>query len=114
MVQTLRRRRVSREKVRLLKTIAAQVAVIIAQGRILEDLRTKEEEREEYRERMVEALESPQGVRGARWSCRARGAPATAPCGSRGFRRHRVSDRGRTHLLLPAVRLAEIEERKNE
>ena len=56
VVQTLRRRRVSREKVRLLRTIAAQVGVIIAQGRILEDLRTKEEERETYRERMVEAL----------------------------------------------------------
>ena len=111
VVQTLRRRRVSREKVRLLRTIAAQVAVIIAQGRILEDLRTKEEEREEYRERMVEALnrlrayEARHG-RAGREEQRPRHMRLSGLPVSPGF------GQGRTHLLPPAVRLAEIEERR--
>jgi phosphotransferase system enzyme I (PtsP) len=113
VVQTLRRRRASREEVRLLKTIASQVAVIIAQGRILEDLRTKEEEREAYRNRMLQALRrlrayeardggSPDDTARQRPQ-RLSGLPASPGFG-----------RGRTHLLLPAVRLEEIEERRSD
>jgi len=111
VVQTLRRRRVSREKVRLLRTIAAQAAVIIAQARILEDLRTKEEEREEYRQGMLEALNR----------LRAYEARAGRDKGEEERPRHqRLSGlpaspgfgKGRAHLLLPAVRLNGTEEKR--
>src|SRR3990172_6501274 len=102
VVQTLRRRRASRDEVRLLRTIAAQVGVIIAQGRILEDLKTKEEEREAYRKRMLEALERLRAyeARGRRdegplqrpRQLRFSGLSASSGFGS-----------GRAHLLLPAV-----------
>src|SRR5712691_1907582 len=55
-VQTLRRRRFSRHELRLLKAIAAQVSGIIVQARLLEDLKSKEKERREYRRRMVTAI----------------------------------------------------------
>lgn len=112
VVQTLRRRRVSREKVRLLKTIAAQVAVIIAQGRILEDLKTKEEQREAYRGRMVQALRRLRAYeardRDDDDEIRARPVRLSGLPASPGF------GRGRTHLLLPAVRFDEIEDERNE
>src|SRR5262245_64879027 len=56
VVQTLRRRRFSPHEIRLLRAIAAQVGGIIMQARLLEDLKTKEKERREYRRRMVAAI----------------------------------------------------------
>jgi phosphotransferase system enzyme I (PtsP) len=110
VVQTLRRRRVSREKVRLLRAIASQVAVIIAQGRLLEDLRTKEEEREEYRRRMVQALKRLHVYEGrgdtAKDESRERHIRLSGLPASPGF------GRGRAHVLLPALRFEEIEEQR--
>src|ERR1041384_6767876 len=56
VVQTSRRREFSRDEVRLLTAISAQVASIIVQARLADSLRSKEQERKEYRKRMVEAL----------------------------------------------------------
>src|SRR5437867_3731665 len=56
VVQTLRRRRLSRHEMRLLRAIAGQVGGIIVQARLLEDLKSKEKERREYRRRMVAAI----------------------------------------------------------
>src|SRR5881628_1055671 len=56
VVQTLHRRRFSAHEVRLLRAIANQVGGIIAQARLLEDLKNKEKERREYRRRMVAAI----------------------------------------------------------
>ena len=55
VVQTLRRRTVAKEEVRLLKTAASQVAQILSHFQLRETLATKEKERDEYRRRMIEA-----------------------------------------------------------
>ena len=56
VVQTLRRRKFSPHEIRVLRAIATQVGGIIAQARLLEDLRSKEKERRDYRRRMVAAI----------------------------------------------------------
>ena len=53
----------SRHEVRLLRAIAAQVGGVLVQARLLEDLRSKEKERREYRRRMVAAIKRLHGVR---------------------------------------------------
>ncbi len=55
VVQTLRRRKVSKEETRLLRTAASQVAQILSHYQLRETLATKEKERDEYRRRMIEA-----------------------------------------------------------
>ncbi|MGH7812690.1 MAG: phosphoenolpyruvate--protein phosphotransferase [Candidatus Binataceae bacterium] len=54
-VQTLERRKVSKTEIRLLGAAAAQIAQILASFRLRETLETKEQERLEYRRRMIEA-----------------------------------------------------------
>ena len=56
VVQTLRRRRFGGDELRLMKAIAAQVAGIVVQLRLSESLQSKEKERNDYRERMVDAI----------------------------------------------------------
>jgi phosphotransferase system enzyme I (PtsP) len=55
VVQTLRRRKVNKEEIRLLRTAASQVAQIMIHFHLRETLATKEKERDEYRRRMIEA-----------------------------------------------------------
>jgi phosphotransferase system, enzyme I, PtsP len=57
VVQTLRRRRFGGDELRLMKAIAAQVASIIVQLRLSESLQSKEKERNEYRHRMISAIQ---------------------------------------------------------
>lgn len=56
VVQTSRRREFSRDEIRLLKTISAQVSSIIIQARLLDTLKDKERERKEYHKRLADAL----------------------------------------------------------
>jgi phosphotransferase system enzyme I (PtsP) len=113
VVQTLRPRRVSRNDQRLLKAIGAQVAVIIAQGRLVEDLKTKEKERREYRKRMMQAIKRLQayesrGGRTEREAERPRHLRLAGLPASPGFAM------GHAHLLLPVVRLESVEERRTD
>src|SRR5437899_12375881 len=57
VVQTLRRRRFGGDELRLMKAIAAQVASIIVQLRLSESLQSKEKEQNEYRHRMISAIQ---------------------------------------------------------
>jgi phosphotransferase system, enzyme I, PtsP len=57
IVQTTRRRRFTRDEVRLLKAIAVPVAGILAQTRLRARLETKEEERLAYQQQMVAAID---------------------------------------------------------
>jgi phosphotransferase system enzyme I (PtsP) len=57
IVQTSRRRRFTRDEVRLLKAIAIPVAGILAQTHLRASLETKEEERRSYEERMSQAID---------------------------------------------------------
>src|SRR5579875_2901248 len=113
-VQTLRRRKFSRHELRLLRAIAAQVASIIVQARLLEDIKNKEQERREYRRRMIAAIKRLQAYeRTAR--------PAEAPARGRG-RQARLDGlpaapgfgRGRAHLLQPAVSFEMVEDGRAE
>src|SRR5213596_1566927 len=56
VVQTLRRRKFSRHEIRILREIASKVGPIIVTARLMEDLKSKENERREFRRRMVAAI----------------------------------------------------------
>jgi len=113
VVQTLRRRRFSRHEIRLLRAIAGQVGGIIVQARLLEDLKSKEKERREYRRRMVAAIkrlqayektaERPETSARGRGQARLAGLPAVPGFGH-----------GRVHLLQPPVSFALIDERRSD
>lgn len=66
VVQTSRRREFSKEEIRLLKAISAQVSSIIIQARLLDSLKDKERERKDYHKRMVEALRRLRSYEGRR------------------------------------------------
>src|SRR5207253_7260025 len=111
VVQTLRRRRFSGHEMRVLRAIAVQVGGIIVQARLLEDLKSKEKERREYRRRMVAAIKRLQAyektaertdaaARG-RGQARLAGLPAVPGFGH-----------GRVHLLQPPVSSPLIDARR--
>jgi len=107
VVQTSRRREFSRDEIRLLTTISAQVSSIIVQARLLDSLRHKERERKEYHKRMVEALrrlrsyEGRRREKGARihhkWRGRLSGLAASPGFG-----------RGKAYVLEPRMNLSAI------
>jgi phosphotransferase system enzyme I (PtsP) len=113
VVQTLRRRKFSSTEIRLLRAIAAQVAGVLVQARLLDDLR-KEQERSESRRLMLAAtkrlhdfenrIEAGEGPpRRKRREGRLNGLPAAPGFG-----------RGRAHLLQPAVTFELLEERRTD
>src|SRR5689334_14117226 len=112
VVQTLRRRKFSSHEIRVLRAIATQVGGIIVQARLLEDLKSKEKERRDYRRRMVAAIKRLQAYEkggeqatdvAAGGRSRLNGLP-TAP----GF------GRGEAHLLQPPVSFDVIEDGRSE
>ena len=66
VIQTSRRREFSRDEIRLLTTISAQVASIIVQTRLADSLKSKEKERKEFQTRMNEAMRKLQSYEGRR------------------------------------------------
>lgn len=114
VVQTLRRRKFSAHEIRLLRAIALQVAAIIVQARLLEDLASKEQERREYRRQMLAALKRLETYE------KTLEAGTAAP--RRRIRQGRLNGlsaapgfgRGRAHLLQPPVSFALVEERHVE
>ena len=56
VVQTSRRRRFTRDEVRLMKAVAVPVGGLIVQLRLLRSLEHKEEERRGYQQRMLDAI----------------------------------------------------------
>ncbi len=73
VIQTSRRREFSRDEIRLLKAISAQVTSIIIQARLLDSLKDKERERKEYHKRLVDALRRLRSYEGRRREGVARG-----------------------------------------
>jgi phosphotransferase system, enzyme I, PtsP len=62
VVQTLRRRRFSPREMELLQTIATSVSQGILTARLVEDLRSKEQEQRAFRQRMISAMKRLQAV----------------------------------------------------
>jgi len=114
VVQTLRRRRFGGDELRLMKAIGTQVAGIMGQLRLSESLQTKEKERNEYRHRMIDAIQQlrayekqqdapvPDGDDRPR-PARLVGVPAAPGFGI-----------GPAHVLRPLVSFDQIGERRSE
>jgi phosphotransferase system enzyme I (PtsP) len=109
VVQTSRRRRFTRDEVRLMKAVAVPVGGLLVQLRLLESLESKEEERRGYQQRMLDAIKrlqayerhQPTGETSAVTAVRLIGVPAAPGFGI-----------GRAHLLVPEVSFASIPERR--
>ena len=111
VVQTSRRREFSRDEIRLLRTISAHASSIIVQARLADSLRSKEQERKEYRKRMVDAMrklrsyERRRSERAVKVHQRWRGR-LTGLSASPGF------GRGRAFVLQPRMELAAIKKQR--
>jgi phosphotransferase system enzyme I (PtsP) len=108
VVQTLRRRKFGPHEVRLLRAIATQVGSIIVQARLLEDLKSKEKERRDYRRRMVAAIKRLQAYE------KTSERPESGPGATRG-RLHGLAaapgfGRGQAHLLQPPVSFSLVDD----
>ncbi len=110
VVQTSRRRRFTRDEVRLMKTVAIPLGWLLVQLRLLQSLESKEEERRGYQQRMLDAIKRLQTYernqaparRPARVTAvRLSGWPAVPGFGI-----------GRAHLLVPEVSFASVPERR--
>jgi phosphotransferase system enzyme I (PtsP) len=109
VVQTSRRRRFTRDEVRLMKTVAVPVGGLLVQLRLLQSLESKEEERRGYQQRMLDAIKKlqvyerhqPISDNSTVTAVRLVGVPAAPGFGI-----------GRAHLLVPEVSFASIPERR--
>ena len=107
VVQTSRRRRFTRDEVRLMKAVAVPVGGLLVQLRLLQSLESKEEERRGYQQRMLDAIKRLQAYERQQPSAddATDGAPAVRLAGvpaAPGF------GIGRAHLLVPEVSFASI------
>jgi phosphotransferase system enzyme I (PtsP) len=109
VVQTLRRRRFTKTEVRLLKTISSQVRGIVLQGRLVQDLKIKEKQRQEYRRRMMEALRRLQAYE-RKDERKAPGAPRVSRARLSGLGASPGFGMGRAHVVRPRVPLESIPE----
>ena len=110
VVQTSRRRRFTRDEVRLMKAVVVPVGGLLVQLRLLQSLESKEEERRGYQQRMLDAIKRLQAYERQQPSAgeasdvtavRLAGVPAAPGFGI-----------GRAHLLVPEVSFASIPERR--
>jgi phosphotransferase system enzyme I (PtsP) len=111
VVQTSRRRKFSRDEIRLLTTISTQVSSMIVQARLAETLKSKEEEQKVFQKRMNEAMrklrsyEVGRRERSARtkqhWHGRLNGLAASPGFG-----------RGKAFVLQPRMELGAIQMKK--
>jgi phosphotransferase system enzyme I (PtsP) len=114
VVQTLRRRRFSSNETRLLNAIAGRLAGVIVNARLVEEVRSKEQERREYRRRLEAATkrlkEAEQTI----------GAPRPVPARARARTQVRLHGlaaapgfgRGRAHLVQAPVSFETVEDRR--
>jgi phosphotransferase system, enzyme I, PtsP len=113
VVQTLRRRRFGGEELRLLKAIAAHVGGIVAQLRLSETLESKEKERNEYRQRMLDAIQQLQAYEDGREG--EEKAPEAGPRSARlvGVGAAPGFGMGTAHVLRPLVTFDQVGERRS-
>jgi len=104
VVQTSRRRRFTRDQIRLLKAISVPISALLIRSQLQESLRSKEEERRSAHDRMVEATRRLQAYEREEGRDRPAGTPPPGRLpglgASPGF------GIGRAHLLAPPVSFA--------
>ena len=114
VVQSLRRRQFTADEIRLLRTIAGQLAGVLVQARLLDSLKIKEQEQADFRRRMLDAIRRLQSFeRQAERSTtpelsRDPGERLAGIAASPGF------GIGRAHILHPQIMFSEIEDRPGE
>jgi len=106
VVQTSRRRRFTRDEIRLLKAVAVPIGGLLVQLRLLQSLESKEEERQGYHDRMVAVIKDLRRREGARkveprTAVRLNGVPAVPGFGI-----------GKAHVLTPEVSFASVPRRR--
>ncbi|HSD10925.1 MAG TPA: phosphoenolpyruvate--protein phosphotransferase [Candidatus Binatia bacterium] len=110
VVQTSRRRRFTRDEVRLLKAVAVPLGGVLVQMALLESLESKEEERRGYQERMLDAIKRLQSYeRQQRPGRKGSGVTAVRLTGwpaAPGF------GIGRAHLLASPLNVADARRRR--
>ncbi len=110
VVQTSRRRRFTRDEVRLMKAVAVPVGGLLVQLRLLQSLESKEEERRGYQQRMLDAIKKLQAYERQQRSPAA--APATVSLRLIGVAAAPGFGIGRAHLLQPDVSFAAMPQRR--
>ena len=108
VVQTLRRRKFSPHEIRILREIATKVGPIIVTARLMEDLKSKENERREFRRRMVAAIKRLQAYE--KTADRAEAAPGRGRARLNGLPAAPGFGRGQAHLLQPPVSFGLVDE----
>ncbi|MEK7783032.1 MAG: phosphoenolpyruvate--protein phosphotransferase, partial [Candidatus Binatota bacterium] len=112
VVQTSRRREFSRDEIRLLKTISAQVSSIIIQARLLDTLKDKERERKEYHKRLVDALRRLRSYEGKRRERTERGISHKWRGRLAGLSVAPGFGRGTAHVLKPRLDLNSVKKER--
>jgi phosphotransferase system enzyme I (PtsP) len=111
VVQTSRRRRFTRDEVRLLKAVVVPVGGLLVQLSLLESLETKEEERRGYQRRMLDAVKRLQTYERQQGSAR-KAQPVTA-VRLTGWPAVPGFGIGRAHVLTPNVSFSSRPERRS-
>lgn len=114
VVQSRSRRRFSRTEVRLLKTIATQVAEVIVQARLQETLETQQRERQDYRARMLAALQHRSAYERKREQPTTQVAGRTSRMRLTGVGASPGIGSGHAHLVHPVVHFDAVEERRTD
>jgi phosphotransferase system enzyme I (PtsP) len=112
VVQTLRRRRFSSNETRLLSAIAGRVAGVIVNARLVEEVRSKEQERREYRRRLEEATRKLQEAEKTVGAPRPVSVRARASVRLHGLAAAPGFGRGRAHLVQAPVSFDTVEDRR--
>src|SRR3989442_659312 len=107
VVQTLRRRKFSAHEIRILREIASKVGPIIVTARLMEDLKSKENERREFRRRMVAAIKRLQAYEKTADRAEA-AAPGRGRARLNGLPAAPGFGRGQAHLLDRAVDVKDV------
>jgi phosphotransferase system enzyme I (PtsP) len=111
VVQTSRRRRFTREQIRLLKAVTVPISGLLIRAQLQESLRSKEEERRSAHERMVEVTRRLQDVE--REQGRGRAPAAGTPGRLPGLGASPGFGIGRAHLLTPEVSFSDVPKKRN-
>ncbi|HEY6200338.1 MAG TPA: phosphoenolpyruvate--protein phosphotransferase [Candidatus Binatia bacterium] len=112
VVQTSRRREFSRDEIRLLRAISAQVSGIIIQARLADTLKNKERERKEYQKQLGDALKKIRSYEGRRREGATRGGAQKWRGRLTGLSVAPGFGRGKAFLMKPRIDLNSVKKER--